>query len=106
MRVGGKHPANERFACARPAQRPGGVAGTDLHRGPCSDKVRPDVHLIYGRGFVKRPKSIADFSVAAITIYFKRLGIPSDHYPALTEWYQQIHALDAWRSTNVEPWVP
>ncbi|MCH9680129.1 MAG: glutathione S-transferase family protein [Deltaproteobacteria bacterium] len=49
--------------------------------------------------------SIADFAVAAMTIYFRRLGFPFDDYPALSRWYTRVHALPAWREINVEPWV-
>ena len=49
--------------------------------------------------------TIADFCIAGMTIYFRRLGFPYDAYPAFSAWYQRIHALESWRSTNVEPWT-
>ena len=50
--------------------------------------------------------SIADFSVAALTMFFGRLGFPFETYPALHQWYQRIHALPSWQATAVAPWTP
>ncbi len=49
--------------------------------------------------------TLADFSVAAMTIYFRRLGFPFASYPALAAWYARVHGLSGWRSTSEEPWL-
>ena len=49
--------------------------------------------------------TLADFSVAAMTIYFRRLGFPFSSYPAFCSWYERMHALPAWKSTSAEPWL-
>lgn len=54
----------------------------------------------------KMDLSLADFSLVAMTIYFRRLGFPFERYPAFADWYHRVHALPAWQQTNVEPWLP
>jgi glutathione S-transferase len=49
--------------------------------------------------------TLADFSVIAMTIYFRRLGFPFASYPALGAWYERTHALPGWKSTSAEPWI-
>lgn len=50
--------------------------------------------------------TLADVSVAGMTIFFSRLGFPFDDFPNLAAWYRRIHGRPAWRETNIEPWVP
>lgn len=49
--------------------------------------------------------TIADFSVAAMMMYVRRAYFPFSEFPAIAAWYERIEALDAWRSTAVEPWI-
>lgn len=48
--------------------------------------------------------TLADFSVSAMTIYFRRLGFPFERYPALAAWYTRVHATAGWSSTSTPPW--
>jgi len=49
--------------------------------------------------------TLADFSVAGMTTYFKTAGFPFHEYPAIARWYARIEELDSWRSTEVELWM-
>ncbi len=48
--------------------------------------------------------TLADLSVIAMTIYFRRVGLPQATYPAFDAWYQRMHARPARQAINVEPW--
>jgi glutathione S-transferase len=49
--------------------------------------------------------TIADFSVAAMAMYFHAGDFPFASYPAFAAWYARIEALDAWQATAAGPWV-
>jgi glutathione S-transferase len=49
--------------------------------------------------------TLADFSVAGMTTYFKTAGFPFREYPAISRWYDRFEKLDAWRSTGVPLWT-
>jgi glutathione S-transferase len=49
--------------------------------------------------------TLADFSVAGMTTYFKTAGFPFREYPAISRWYDRFEELDAWHSTGVPPWT-
>lgn len=49
--------------------------------------------------------SLADFSVAGMTIFLQRLGFPFADYPALERWFRAMHQLPAWREINTAPWT-
>jgi glutathione S-transferase len=49
--------------------------------------------------------TLADFSVAGMTTYFKACGFPFQEYPAITRWFDRLEGLDAWRSTGVALWT-
>jgi glutathione S-transferase len=49
--------------------------------------------------------TLADFSVAGMTTYFKAAGFPFQEYPAISRWYHRIAELDAWHSTEVPLWT-
>lgn len=48
--------------------------------------------------------TLADFSVADMTTYFKATHFPFTRYPALAKWYQRMNELDCWRNTYASPW--
>lgn len=48
--------------------------------------------------------SIADFSVAGMTTYFRRCGFPFGRYTAISAWHARIEALEAWRETATALW--
>lgn len=48
--------------------------------------------------------SLADFSVAAMTTYFKACAFPFDLYPNIDRWYVAINNLQSWKSTETEIW--
>lgn len=48
--------------------------------------------------------SLADFSVAAMTTYFKACAFPFDLYPNINRWYIAINSLQSWKSTETEIW--
>jgi glutathione S-transferase len=49
--------------------------------------------------------TLADFSVAGMTTYFKTAEFPFQKYPAISRWYDRFGELDAWRSTEVPLWT-
>lgn len=65
-----------------------------------------DAHLREHEYLARDALSLADFAVAAMTIYFRRLGFPFADYPALTDWYGRIHAQPGWQATHADPWIP
>lgn len=44
--------------------------------------------------------SLADFSVAGMTMYFKAGAFPFARYPAITRWYQALNERPSWRLTR------
>ena len=48
--------------------------------------------------------SIADFSVAAMTTYFRATHFPFHQYPNINRWYNTLSDLPAWVSTEHELW--
>ena len=49
--------------------------------------------------------TLADFSVAGMTAYFKAAGFPLHEYPGISHWYARMDELDSWRSTAVSLWT-
>jgi glutathione S-transferase len=47
--------------------------------------------------------TLADFSVAGVTTYFKVGNFPFDDYPAIRRWYEDMNGLDAWSATRSAP---
>jgi glutathione S-transferase len=47
--------------------------------------------------------TLADFSVAGMTTYFRVGGFPFERYPAIRRWYDDMNALDAWSATRAAP---
>jgi glutathione S-transferase len=59
------------------------------------------------RRFLTGPElTIADFSVAGMTTYFKANGFPFQDFPAVSRWYAHLHELDSWRATESPLWAP
>lgn len=49
--------------------------------------------------------SLADFVVAAMMMYARRVGgFPVDEVPALAAWYERVEQTEAWQATAVTPW--
>jgi len=48
--------------------------------------------------------SLADFSIAGMTPYFRATGFPDREYPSIAAWLRRTNELPAWRATEVEPW--
>jgi len=57
-----------------------------------------------GGWLVGHQLSLADFSVAAMTTYFKFTEFPFESYPCLTNWYDAITELSSWRNTSHPLW--
>jgi glutathione S-transferase len=49
--------------------------------------------------------TLADFSVAGMTTYFKTARFPFEEYPAISRWFARLEELDAWRSTEDPLWT-
>jgi len=55
--------------------------------------------------FVCGPQlSIADFSIAGMTTYFRATGFPEGDYPMIAAWLGRMNQLPGWLATEVEPW--
>lgn len=63
-----------------------------------------DAHLAEQAYLAGDAPTLADVSVIAMTIYFRRFGFPAAGYPAFGAWYERMHARPAWQAINVEPW--
>jgi glutathione S-transferase len=48
--------------------------------------------------------TIADFSVAGMTTYFRVANFPFHAFPAVSRWCARIEALDSWRETATPLW--
>lgn len=48
--------------------------------------------------------SLADFSVAAMTTYFKVSGFPFDSYPNILRWYRQFNSRESWLQSEDPLW--
>ncbi len=48
--------------------------------------------------------TIADFSVAGMTTYFRAAKFPFHAFPAVFRWCAQIEALESWRATATALW--
>ncbi len=58
-----------------------------------------------GAGYVSQGKlTIADFSIAGMTTYFRRSSFPPGEYPAIADWLARIEELEAWHATATELW--
>jgi glutathione S-transferase len=49
--------------------------------------------------------TVADFSVAGMTTYFKAAAFPFQSFPNISGWYARIEALDSWRGTVSPVWA-
>jgi glutathione S-transferase len=49
--------------------------------------------------------TIADFSVAGMTTYFKAAAFPFQRFPKISGWYARIEALESWRGTLSPVWA-
>ena len=49
--------------------------------------------------------TIADFSVAGMTTYFKAAAFPFQRFPKISRWYDRIEALESWRETLSPVWA-
>lgn len=63
-----------------------------------------DSRLSGGDFLVGEELSLADFVVAAMMMYVRRLRFPFDEVPALAAWLGRIEQTEAWRATAVGPW--
>jgi glutathione S-transferase len=48
--------------------------------------------------------TIADFSVAGMTTYFRAAAFPFHAFPAFSRWYDRIEAIESWRATATPLW--
>ena len=63
-----------------------------------------DTHL-HGRQYLLGDElTLADFSVAGMTMYLHAAGFPWNSYPEFAAWYARVEGLAAWRETGVAPW--
>lgn len=63
-----------------------------------------DHHLDGRRYLTGDALTLADFSVAAMTMFFRSNRFPFGDYPSLRDWCGRIEALDAWQATAEGPW--
>lgn len=49
--------------------------------------------------------TIADFSVAGMMTYFRFAKFPFHDFPALSDWYERIESLDAWKQSESTRWA-
>jgi glutathione S-transferase len=49
--------------------------------------------------------TLADFSVAGMTTYFKTAGFPFHEYRAVSRWCARMDELDSWRATESPLWA-
>lgn len=56
--------------------------------------------------FLTGPKAtIADFSIAGMTTYFKAAAFPFQSFPRIAGWHARMEALDSWRGTLSPVWA-
>jgi glutathione S-transferase len=48
--------------------------------------------------------TIADFSVAGMTTYFRVALFPFQRFPKIADWYARLESLESWRGTQVPLW--
>jgi glutathione S-transferase len=88
-----------------PDMVPAPVSEPDWGHGALAPLLsRLDRHLEESRCLVGGRITIADFSVAGMTTYFRAAGFPFSEFAALSDWYARIEALAAWQDTAVPPW--
>jgi glutathione S-transferase len=49
--------------------------------------------------------SIADFSVAGMTTYFRAAAFPFQRYPKIAAWYARLESFESWRGTQSPLWA-
>ena len=49
--------------------------------------------------------TLADFSVAGMTTYFKAAAFPFQSFPNIAGWYARIEAFESWRGTQSPVWA-
>src|SRR5258708_11705906 len=49
--------------------------------------------------------TIADFSVAGMTTYFRAAAFPFQSFPNISGWHARIEALESWRGTLSRDWA-
>jgi glutathione S-transferase len=58
------------------------------------------------REFLAGPAAtIADFSVAGMTTYFRAADFPFERFPKIAQWHARIESLDSWRGTQSPLWA-
>jgi glutathione S-transferase len=48
--------------------------------------------------------TIADFSVAGMTTYFRAAAFPFQRFPKIADWYGRLESLESWRGTESPLW--
>ena len=49
--------------------------------------------------------TLADLSVAAMTMYLGPVGFPWQRFPAFTRWCRRIESTPEWATTAIGPWA-
>ena len=49
--------------------------------------------------------TIADFSVAGMTTYFRAAEFPFRRFPKIADWYARIESFEAWQATQSPLWA-
>ncbi len=62
-------------------------------------------HLSRQANLTGETLTLADFSVAGMMTYFRFANFPFGDFPALSRWYEQIEALDAWKRSESDLWA-
>ena len=89
-----------------PERIPSPCSAPDWSDGTLLPLLRTVEAALAVQPFLTGPKmTLADFSVAGMTTYFKTAGFPFQEYPAISRWYARLEGLDAWRSTGVPLWT-
>ena len=103
-------PTLTRVLAPRAAQVLFPAAGAEVARVAWEDKELEtllgflDATLQAGPFLCGKALTLADFSVAGMTTYFRVTGFPGERYPAVAAWTRRLDELPAWASTLVDPW--
>ena len=89
-----------------PGRLPHPRAAPDWNHGTVQPLLRTLEAALATQPFLTGSKlTLADFSVAGMTTYFKSCGFPFQEYPAISRWYDRFEELESWRSTEVALWT-
>jgi len=88
-----------------PKVLPAPAGGPDWQNAQLAPQLAHLEAQLAGRAFLAGSElSLADFSVAGMTTYFRAADFPFGAYPNIGAWCGRIEALDAWRASADPLW--